>query len=258
MVRINKISIISIMTLKEILKSKILYQIFFLAFLIGAVSYISSRFTFGIPAKVGLDIGLGLISLSSIGMSLFFGISLIAKEIESRTLYLILSRPISRNEFLLGKLFGLGLIIFLNWLLLTFVLSLILLILKFHFTWFYFASLCFIFFESILVLLIMVALSLVANPVISLLGSTVLLITGHLIGDVFTMNFVQNNVLFLKIITIFQWIFPHYYKLNFKNYLLYHQDIEPVILIYAFFYWLCYAGFVLLLSLMFFRKKSLD
>jgi ABC-type transport system involved in multi-copper enzyme maturation permease subunit len=59
--------------------------------------------------RIVLDIGLGSISLFSVVAAVFLGSSLLYKEIERKTLYVILPKPIQRYEFLLGKYFGIGL-----------------------------------------------------------------------------------------------------------------------------------------------------
>ena len=57
-------------------------------------------------ARVIEDIGLASISLFSVAVAVFLGSSLLYKEIERKTLYVILPKPVRRWEFLLGKLFG--------------------------------------------------------------------------------------------------------------------------------------------------------
>ena len=57
-------------------------------------------------ARVVFDLGLGSISLFSVIVALFLGSALLYKEIERKTLYVILPKPLHRYEFLLGKYFG--------------------------------------------------------------------------------------------------------------------------------------------------------
>jgi ABC-type transport system involved in multi-copper enzyme maturation permease subunit len=56
-----------------------------------------------------LDIGLASISLFAVVIAVFLGSSLLYKEMERKTLYVILPKPIRRYEFLLGKYFGIAL-----------------------------------------------------------------------------------------------------------------------------------------------------
>ncbi len=56
--------------------------------------------------RVVADLGLALVSLLSVGVAVFLGSSLLARELERRTLYVVLPRPIARWQFLLGKYLG--------------------------------------------------------------------------------------------------------------------------------------------------------
>jgi Cu-processing system permease protein len=62
--------------------------------------------------RIVQDIGLASISIFSVVMAVFLGSSLLYKEIERKTLYVILPKPIRRHEFLLGKYFGIALTVF--------------------------------------------------------------------------------------------------------------------------------------------------
>ena len=59
----------------------------------------------GQNAKILIDFGLAMIEIFGLVTILFFGSQLIFKEIEGKTIYLILSKPIKRSEFILGKFF---------------------------------------------------------------------------------------------------------------------------------------------------------
>ena len=71
-------------------------------------TYVATEFTYGVPERVALDFGLGMLSLSSLSISLFLGVSLLSKEIESRTVYMVISRPVPRFAFIIGKILGLS------------------------------------------------------------------------------------------------------------------------------------------------------
>ncbi len=101
-------------TVRESVRSKILYVLLFFAVvmigagaLIGSISYVESD-------RILQDIGLGAIRLFGVAIAIFVGIQLIYKEVDRRTVYTILSKPISRAEFLLGKFLGLTLTIWLQ------------------------------------------------------------------------------------------------------------------------------------------------
>lgn len=94
-------------TVREAIRSKLLYVLLGFAILVilsgivvGSLSYVES-------ARILQDVGLAAIRLSGVAIAIFVGVSLIHAEVDRRTVYTILAKPISRAEFLLGKFFGL-------------------------------------------------------------------------------------------------------------------------------------------------------
>jgi len=105
---------IAINTVRESVRNKILYALLFFAVLmigagviIGSLSYVESD-------RILQDVGLASIRLFGVAIAIFVGINLIHKEVDRRTVYTILSKPISRAEFLLGKYVGLTLTIWMQ------------------------------------------------------------------------------------------------------------------------------------------------
>jgi ABC-type transport system involved in multi-copper enzyme maturation permease subunit len=93
---------VSVYTFIEIFRSRIIYNVLLIGMALLLISFITSEFTYGVPGKVALDIGLGSLSLVSVGIALFFGATLVKSEINNRTIYMALSRPgfgIDRNPF---------------------------------------------------------------------------------------------------------------------------------------------------------------
>jgi len=104
---------------REIIRDKVLYNILVCSFFLLLIAWLTSKLTFIHPDRVLLDFGLSVIQLSCSAIAVLTGASLIARELEKRTIQVALSRPISRAQFVIGKFFGLALILFLNWLLLS-------------------------------------------------------------------------------------------------------------------------------------------
>lgn len=88
-------------TFKEIVRNKFLYIILFFAFVFIGFSIVLGTLTIGESDKVIVDFGLGMIEIFGIIGVLFVGSQLLFKEIEGKTIFLILSKPIKRQDFLL-------------------------------------------------------------------------------------------------------------------------------------------------------------
>ena len=106
MKELEKIYHIAKYTFVEIYKGKILYNVLLIGIGLILLTYVASEFTYGVPSRVALDFGLGTLYLSSVGIALFLGATLISKELENRTVYMILSRPLKRSSFLLVIMFA--------------------------------------------------------------------------------------------------------------------------------------------------------
>ena len=84
-----------------------LYFIGFFALLLGIASRILPEIAAATDGKILLDFGLGAIGLLSVVVAIFVGTGLINKEIEKRTVLVLIPKPISRAELMIGKHLGL-------------------------------------------------------------------------------------------------------------------------------------------------------
>ena len=250
--------VVSNYTFVEIFKSRIVLNIFLLGIFLTLITYVASEFTFGVPQRVALDFGFGTLSLTSIGVSLFLGVGLLSQEIENRTVYMVLSRPVSRTSFLAGRILGM------LWIqtLILFILSGFSLFIYFYydgqFDLLIFWNYVFIFLESLLVLLIVVFFSLITNRIIAVCNSLILLFCGHVLNDVKLINFTKNHVIFQQALKFYGFIFPNFYKLNIKDFVLYNQKLTNTYLFSNLMYGIFYSLFLVTLSCLIFKRKNLD
>jgi ABC-type transport system involved in multi-copper enzyme maturation permease subunit len=92
---------------REAIRSKLLYTLLFFALVLIFASLILANISYVERDRILQDIGFASIRLFAVAIAIFVGIGLIHREVERRTVYTILSKPLSRGEFLLGKYFGL-------------------------------------------------------------------------------------------------------------------------------------------------------
>jgi ABC-type transport system involved in multi-copper enzyme maturation permease subunit len=99
---------------REAVRDRVLYNlVLFTLLLIGSAIFIG-ELSAGQEAKIIVDLGLGAMLLFGVFIAIFVGVGLVYKEIERRTVYAILSKPIGRGQFLLGKYLGLSLTLLVN------------------------------------------------------------------------------------------------------------------------------------------------
>ncbi len=254
----QKIQIIAFYTFKELLKSKILINVFFVGLLLMVMTYVATEFTYGVPERVALDFGLGMLSLSSIAISLFLGVNLLSKEIDSRTVYMVIARPVPRYAFILGKIIGLVGIQFVNVFLLSLMTLVVTYVLGGNISSLILWAIGFTFLESILLLLVVVLMSLLANNILSSLISVVILLLGHAVKETQGVGFVQNNPFVKTILEIYHFILPGFYKLNLKDFVLYKTALPLEYLFSSLVYGLSYSAFLLLVIIFIFNRKNID
>src|SRR5688572_15831496 len=106
------IQAIALLTFKEAVRSKILYLLFFFAVVLISISYIIGQLTVGDELKIIKDLGISSIHFFGVLITIFIGIGLVFREMEKRTIFMVLSKPLRRHHFLLGKFFGMALTLF--------------------------------------------------------------------------------------------------------------------------------------------------
>ena len=102
-----RVAAITLNTMREAIRNKILYSIFLFACLITGISAVLGAASIGDTLKFVKDFSLFSISLFGVVTTVVLGVTLLSKELGKRTIYTILSKPVGRWEFLVGKYLGL-------------------------------------------------------------------------------------------------------------------------------------------------------
>lgn len=95
-------------TFREAVRDRVLYNLIAFALLMSGASILVGQISIDIERLVVVNLGLAAVSLFGVVIAIFIGIGLVSKEIEKKTLYTVLSRPVRRWEFIVGKFFGLA------------------------------------------------------------------------------------------------------------------------------------------------------
>ena len=103
----SRIGAIAFNTFREAVRDRVLYNLVFFAILMVGAALLFGQISVGIHLIVLINLGLTAISIFGVVIAIFIGIGLVSKEIEKKTLYTVLARPVRRWEFILGKFFGL-------------------------------------------------------------------------------------------------------------------------------------------------------
>jgi ABC-type transport system involved in multi-copper enzyme maturation permease subunit len=111
---LRTIGTVAVNVFRESVRDKVLYNLVAFAVLLMAASYLIGQLTAGQDIKIIKDLGLAAIATFGLMIAVFIGIGLVWKEVERRSIYSLLTKPLSRAEFILGKYCGLGLTLAVN------------------------------------------------------------------------------------------------------------------------------------------------
>ena len=250
------IKVIALNTFKEAVRDRILYLLLFFAALSILVSRILALLTVGDRAKIIKDVGLASISFFGALMAILIGTGLVYKEIEKRTIFTLISKPMRRYEFLLGKFFGLVLTL----LVMLVLMSVIFLALVFFHTstveWKMLLAILYIFIELILITAVAILFSSFSTPILSSLFSLCFYLIGHFSWSLETLiKKIPAGV--LKVLAqIIYTILPDLENFNFKTEVVHGLTIPSRVLLYSAGYGLLYTVFILTLAVLVFRRRD--
>ncbi len=108
------ISWIAVSVFKESVRDRVPYNLVLFAVLLIASSFLLGKLTAGQDVKIIKDLGLAAIAVFGLFIAIFIGIGLVSKEVERRSIYALLAKPISRPQFIVGKYAGLVLTLAVN------------------------------------------------------------------------------------------------------------------------------------------------
>lgn len=249
---------IALNTFKEIVRNKFLYLILVFAFLFIIFSLSLWKLTIWEDQKVITDFGIAMIEIFGFIGVLFVGSQLLFKEIEGKTIFLILSKPIKRYEFILWKFFWFSLVIFL----ITFLQSILYLIVL-YFKWIEIESLIlfsllFIFLKLIILIAIVLFFSTFMSNMLTIIVSMMIYFISHSFSLLLDL-ILRTQIVFLEFfVKILQLLFPPFEAINFKDYIGSFVQFETTFFMQNIVYSVVYLGLVLFFTVLIFNKKKFE
>lgn len=245
-------------TFRDLVRSKIMWNIPLLGLVMLIVTFVTREFTYGVPGRVVTDVGLGCLTLACYGITFFAGCTLVRSEMESRTIYLIISRPVGRVSFLLGKIAGVVAFLATNVAALSIIYFGLLYWLAGSVSTPVLVTTGFVLLESIVLLVLIVVLSMVSNLALTLMFGVILLAAGHAVGATQDILWLKRLPWLQTMLRWYDWVFPAFYKLNFKDYAVYSNRFPWDQVPKAIGYSVTYLGGLLCLGCGIIRDKDFD
>ncbi len=267
---LNRLTALMILTFKEGVRDRALVGIgLFSLMLMGASLVVISLFMRELN-KVAVDVNLSAITFAGLMMTFFVSINLMAKDMDKHTIYCVLSKPISRSEYIWGKFLGIMLLILAAFVILTGCSTLILLITKTFYSQWFVAFEWLPFYKAVYTELLMFAVlnamviffsTITTSSFITLLFSLSIYIAGQTIEEVVLYLKTQPNIAlsgFVEtMIDICQYILPNLAVFDMKINAAHALPISWTYLACVTAYGLIYSSILLVSASLIFRKREL-
>lgn len=261
----NKVWIIAFNTFREAVRDKILYNLLIFALVIILGGYLLSTLTLGEQDKIILDLGLGSMNLFGVLIAIFVGIGLVNKEIDRKTIYTIVSKPVARFEFLIGKYIGLVMTLFVNLMIMVvgFYCSFFLQKTGFlflhapdvHLSFGFYQAVYLIFIELMIVTGVAIFFSTFTSTTLAAIFTMFIYVIGHLTGTVRELGDKLDPFSKGLLETVY-YILPNLEKFNIKTEVAHHTVISMTYLMVASLYGFTYISILLLAAGLIFQKRD--
>lgn len=251
-----KIGAIAGITFKEAKRDRILYLLFFFAALGIVASRVLAVLTVGDRIKIIKDVGLASISIFGVLMAILIGTGLVYKEIDKKTIYTLLAKPLHRAEFILGKFLGLVLTLFVMTAAMTVIFLAIVYAHTLKVETGLLVAVVYIFLELVLITAVAILFSSFSTPILSSLFALGFYLIGHLSWGLELVLKKMAPGPGRSSVRALSMILPDLENFNFKTEVVHGLPIPPGIPFSAFFYGVCYTAFILGLAVLIFRRRD--
>ena len=254
-------------TFREAVRDRVLYNLVFFALLMMAAAIMVGQISIGIEESVIVSLGLTAISVIGIFIAVFIGVGLVSKEMDKRTLYALLSKPVQRWQFLLGKFVGLVMTLAVNTGAMTVGLYLALWSVKHPLTradWYLIAAVYLILLKLALIVALAMLFSCFTTPFLAILFTLGLYVAGLFAEELRTMktvsvsgaaiNISPSSMRFFKAIS---YVLPNFENFNVMGAVAHERGVSGILIAQDTAYALLYGLIVMAGAAMIFSRRNL-
>lgn len=249
---------IALNTFRELARNKILYMIVFFGVVLIGFSLVLASLSLGQTEKIATDFGLAMIEIFGIISVIFIGSQLLFREIEGKTIYLILSKPVARGDFILGKFLGFSAILFFIVLIQALISAGVSLVAHTPLSLLLAVSIGFIYLKLLLIFAIILFFSTFISPLLSILLVMGVYIISHSITTMTDMAVRSGNQILLYLSKFLMIIFPNFEALNIKSLIGTPLSFAPSFFVINTLHALLYLTLILTFTVLIFNRKTFE
>ena len=228
MLNLSRIMVVARNVFLEVIRDRILYLAGLYALFMVMAAIMLPEVSAGASSKIFLDVGMAAINVFTLVVAIFVGTSLVNKEIEKKTVLVLIAKPVSRFEIILGKHLGLSAVIGVLMLVQTGIFILILTLREIEFpAGSMLVALSFMYLEMLLIIAITIVFGVFTSSLLATLLSFGTYLVGHLSSDLLRFGQIAESPSFQKIVEVMYLVLPDLERFNLKNEAVYGVALLP-------------------------------
>lgn len=254
---IQRVTAVALNTFRETVRDRIFYLVAIFGLILLASSALLSPLTIGAQGKIVADVGLGSLALFGLLVAVFVGSGMLRKELDKRTITTILTKPVSRLEYLLGKYAGLTLTLLCMLAAMVLLFLLVTLVTPATFSARYLAAVYLIFWELLLLNGAVVLFSTFVSPVLAMVFTLGLFAIGHLSEDILSFGQLMGGAVQATASRVIYYLVPNLEIFNARGLVVHGGTVSAAHLGLATLYGFCYTALLIVLAAGIFARKEL-
>jgi Cu-processing system permease protein len=257
----NRIIVVAQNTFRETVRDKILYNLLFFAFILVMASILIAELSLNLERLIISRMGLSVMLFFGALIAIFIGTGLVYKEIDKRTIYAMLTKPISRAEFILGKFFGLATTLFINCAVMMACIFVALFYLNYQtgnygISWSLLTAGYLIFLELLIIIAFALLFSSFSTPALSMIFSIILYMIGSLSQDLLLFAQTLTSSMLRTIIIGLYYILPNLSNFNYITTVAEGNPVPAYDVLLATGYCAIYITILLIATVTIFQKRN--
>lgn len=243
-------------TYREIMRDRVLYALVVFAILLIGLSLALGQLSFAEQGRIAMNFGMVGMQLSAVILSIFSGSTLVAKEIEKQTILTLLSKPLSRPQFLVGKFLGLFGVIFVLVLGLSLVLILVSYIVDASLGMPFWVGIWGIFLEALTMLAVTLLFGVIIRPFLTIACALGIFLIGHWIENLLYFSRKGENESFRIMGEIVSRAIPNLERFNWRSLVTYQDAPDWNIVGSSSLFALAWVVALISLAVVVFRRRD--
>lgn len=252
---------VSINTFREAIRNKVFGSLMFFAALMILSSLILAQMSLHHEVRLATNVTIFASTIFAMVISVYSSVTLFHTELERRTIYTILSKPIRRWQFLLGKYFGVLALVLLVLVVMGVITAIALAAQGGGFSWIFFQGFVTLFLQMVIVTALAHGFATFSSPLLAGFATVAIFIGGNLFSQLALVKQLlleQQSPTLAAIVSVLEIILPNLESLNLSEEITYNLAIPSSYMMSATWYTVSYAAIILVLGMGIFSKRDLN